>query len=535
MCYLFITLLIISQICLADNKQFVTFKTINDSLTEQQKAEIPSFNSLIENALKGDISSKTSLAFLTYVKSKDKKLNKIGLMLYQDIYTTYGYDLGSERKNEFIQVFYDDLASAYLNKELFGIQPHKAYKLIIENAKHNTIGLSSTLEKLLTDSNYIPIDNNLDFPELLLTLWLEYDNNKPDISLEKVFKGFYDNQLLDMFGELEPDESLFKSCNGSLGQMDELVSKYKSFQNQILTAKDNQDEILKQAKVYFSGFKTSLVNQVGTFNFSDMNIQSFMDMILFDQLESMKNQKSLKLKMNQNLYNKSVEIFVEQVPYALILARLLNTSELELVCHEEWVMLKPKSNMAVKYLITGSFQVENTSWQKDSQVQGTIRWDDGTIYKGSIENNLPEGQGRYKIPARLGSGDFEIVGNFIKGILNGEGQYLYTQTKSKPKANYIGAYKNGLYHGKGQYIDPSTKTNFKGNFINGKFIGKSQYYFKRELSSEDEFILYEGEFKESLPHGIGVCSTKEFEYDCQFYKGYIIGIGGFSLLPEYIK
>jgi hypothetical protein len=169
--------------------------------------------------------------------------------------------------------------------------------------------------------------------------------------------------------------------------------------------------------------------------------------------------------------------------------------------------------------------------------QGFIKWDNGSLYQGGLINGVPEGQGKYEF------GGYELNGMFKNGLLNGKGEYIDKRELSV--FSYKGDFLNGLYHGEGHYLDLSSKNDYKGTFISGSFYGVAKYYFQRDSSKpnvalyknqfiENDFIVYEGEMKADLPDGNGVCTTQEFKYNCEFYKGYLIGIGDYSLLPDYI-
>ncbi len=545
--YLLISLLLISQICFAQQSDPSTFLNLETKLTEEQKLKIAGFENFYPLAKNGDLEAKVFLASRVL---RNKNLKKMGLELFQEIYDTHGYQIEDQVQKQNLMMSYNDLAISYLRNELFELNPKKAYKILIENTRHGSAFGKLNLNQYLSNQEYLPIDSySLDHPDLLSLLWLQYDKNKAKQSLADVINELDKAQTLEIFGELEPEQSLFKSCDGSLGKMNELVSKYSEFQNKILADKNNKETVLTQAISYYTELETSLPNKINSYNFSKINIHTFLNIVLKFSDRDANDKNRFNLKYNQELANNYIEVHMDKVPNSLVITRIFEKFELELLCYKKWIMLKPKSNQAAQHLLLGSFQLESQENHANSEKLGFIKWDDGTVYQGGLINGRPVGQGKFTIPNKHQEGDYEIKGQFKDGVLNGEGEYI--AGTNLQVYSYIGEFENGLYHGKGHYIDHSDNTIYQGNFINGKFSGKAKYYFQRDLlkpslvqnyfknNSNDnldlnDYIIYEGDFKESIPDGKGVCSTTNFNYDCEFYKRYLIGIDNYSLLPEYI-
>ena len=142
-----------------------------------------------------------------------------------------------------------------------------------------------------------------------------------------------------------------------------------------------------------------------------------------------------------------------------------------------------------------------------------------------------------------------VEGNFKNGNMHGQGKDYYIDGSY----SYVGEYKNGLFHGQGHLVDNFEQFEKNGMFINGVYASNQprKKYFVRdsniqestnypidfELISKNKselnnYILYEGPFIEDEPSGKGHCYLKEMNYGCTFYKGFLIGIDGFSLLPS---
>lgn len=83
-----------------------------------------------------------------------------------------------------------------------------------------------------------------------------------------------------------------------------------------------------------------------------------------------------------------------------------------------------------------------------------IKYNDGTIYYGCVQNGLPHGQGILNFT----SGN-EYKGNFLYGMRDGYGEFYYSQKKEK----YVGYWKNDVREGRGDYYFSD------GSLFRGKF------------------------------------------------------------------
>ena len=179
---------------------------------------------------------------------------------------------------------------------------------------------------------------------------------------------------------------------------------------------------------------------------------------------------------------------------------------------------KIESSNSINYL----FNIENELEQekknknkkkKENLIESTseIYFKDGTIYKGTIHNNIIEGYGTFLFPT--GS---KYIGELKKGLRDGKGIY----ENEKNKIYYNGQWKNGLKNGKG--ILKKDNLIYDGEWVNGIINGfgnikwlKSnntyEGYFKNSLLNGNGFMIwndvnekYVGQWENNLQNGIGV-------------------------------
>jgi len=109
------------------------------------------------------------------------------------------------------------------------------------------------------------------------------------------------------------------------------------------------------------------------------------------------------------------------------------------------------------------------------------------------------GQGNYA----SSRGD-TYTGNFSNGKFHGFGKYTFAEGSS-----YEGQWKDGSYSGQGIYTDE------KGNSKEGVYSGNSLN--SKGVWKKNGRVFYEGDFKNSQPHGVG----RQFDAEGKVaYEGY---------------
>ena len=133
--------------------------------------------------------------------------------------------------------------------------------------------------------------------------------------------------------------------------------------------------------------------------------------------------------------------------------------------------------------------------------QGTVRYNDGSEYKGGFHDGLPNGKGSYK--NSKGHLVFEgVYGNgkrargthyaddgtiLFKGVYNRDGQRLEGYGIETGKYSdgslwkYEGEYKKAKWNGKGTYTNSEKRKGwgykYEGEFLNGEFHGNGKWYY----------------------------------------------------------
>ena len=139
-----------------------------------------------------------------------------------------------------------------------------------------------------------------------------------------------------------------------------------------------------------------------------------------------------------------------------------------------------------------------------------IELENGGYYFGQMENNLPNGKGKYY----FSNGEI-YEGDVINNKFEGNGKFIYENGEY-----YIGQWKNNLRIGKGILYYKSNKIKYDGDFLDDKFDGNGKYYF-------DDGEYYEGEFKQGEKNGKGKLYSKDKNiiYDGDFINGNYEGNG----------
>ena len=132
------------------------------------------------------------------------------------------------------------------------------------------------------------------------------------------------------------------------------------------------------------------------------------------------------------------------------------------------------------------------------------------IYKGSVKSSLPEGSG-LMIYKTLNA---EYEGEFIQGVINRKGIYKIDNQMLK------GEFIHGKLIGKGEKLI-GTSSRYVGEFTDSLMHGKGVLRF----NSEKFKGIYNGDFRLNKLHGQGKMKIDNFEYRGEFAHGEIHGNG----------
>jgi hypothetical protein len=174
---------------------------------------------------------------------------------------------------------------------------------------------------------------------------------------------------------------------------------------------------------------------------------------------------------------------------------------------------KPLGNVFELTLPNGRYvgEVNVKSWTAEGK--GTYYYRDGSVYEGTLLNDLPHGPGE----ARMASGEVR-KGTFVNGHAEGkgslhwsdgtsyEGELRLDQPQGLGKYNYAngtmyeGEFVAGDAHGKGKMTWPNGNA-FEGDFLYGKPHGKGTYHF-------DGNAIYKGDMVSGEFHGEGRATSE---------------------------
>jgi TPR repeat protein len=204
-----------------------------------------------------------------------------------------------------------------------------------------------------------------------------------------------------------------------------------------------------------------------------------------------------------------------------------------------------RTGQGTYYFPDGTTQVgifENGIYQEpenqidDADTEEQIIYNDGSSYRGEVENGVPEGFGTMTFT----NGD-SMYGIFINGIMN------------DATAHYDFA-DGGSYDGpmfKTIFIGPGTRTfggdyvghSYTGEFENGNFNGQGTYFFPDGSTNVGEFkdgtfvpskpakpdYVYVGATSNGIPHGVGKMTWGNGDvYKGDFVNGVRHGLGEFT-------
>ncbi len=133
---------------------------------------------------------------------------------------------------------------------------------------------------------------------------------------------------------------------------------------------------------------------------------------------------------------------------------------------------------------------------------GTVSWDDGVIYQGSIKNNEFDGQGKMY----TGEGNILYTGGFKSGLKEGDGvTTLYTTKKTGGKDTF------------------EVFQIFEGTYVKDTLNGDGKIFNK------DNQLIYDGQLKEDQRDGVGKAyyPNGTLAYEGLFSEGGITGLGNF--------
>jgi hypothetical protein len=169
---------------------------------------------------------------------------------------------------------------------------------------------------------------------------------------------------------------------------------------------------------------------------------------------------------------------------------------------------------------------------KSLSFEGQIEFNDGTLYRGMIQDGKINGYGKmiYK------SGD-TYEGHFLNNKKSGHGSYSFQKG-----GFYNGEFAEGTYNGKGTLVD-AAGNRYEGDFASGNYNGdgirtlasgsiytgkfKDGKYHGFGTLVEANGDKYEGEWENGLPHGFGTETNAISVYEGQYEKGNPNGEGSF--------
>ena len=143
--------------------------------------------------------------------------------------------------------------------------------------------------------------------------------------------------------------------------------------------------------------------------------------------------------------------------------------------------------------------------------KGKYVYSNGEYYVGQFKNNLRHGKG----VLYYNDNKIKYEGDFKEDKYEGNGKYYYENGEY-----YIGPFKNNFNNGKGKLYYSNGNLKYEGDFVNDKFEGNGKYVY------EDD-VYYIGRFKSGLKHGKGKLYTKDGKiiYDGTFNNGNYDGYG----------
>jgi len=194
----------------------------------------------------------------------------------------------------------------------------------------------------------------------------------------------------------------------------------------------------------------------------------------------------------------------------------------------------PDGTTQVGIFENGVFQ-ESQNAADDSEEY--LSWEDGSSYRGRVENGKPEGFGHMT----FANGD-SMYGIFVNGIMYDDtAHYDFSDggTYDGPMVNgqfngvgtrkfggqyightYVGNFYNGYFNGHGTYSFPDGSKNV-GEFQNGTFVPENQ--------SKPDYV-YVGATLNGIPHGVGKMTWDSGAvYKGDFVNGLCHGLGELTL------
>ena len=129
--------------------------------------------------------------------------------------------------------------------------------------------------------------------------------------------------------------------------------------------------------------------------------------------------------------------------------------------------------------------------------------------------------------------DIKTYGNFINPIVDSLKKNLYFSFYHYGNDIYIGEYRDIIREGYGKYIRKN-KSYYIGQWLNDYEHGKGIIY--SDINSRNNYLIYEGDFKEGKPNGIGKCVYDNGNYYIgEFLNGIKHGKGKIYYKNGHIK
>ncbi|WP_395374241.1 hypothetical protein [Marinicella sp. W31] len=524
----------------------VTFQTLLSRLTNEQIEKIPELAYLAELKKEKDLGLQLSedIDFLTqfgpeylsmqlytlYKLERQFGQNQLWVDLATQVFEVYGATPEGMTSHEQLWWMYFDLAKAYYKGPETQTKPAMAFKILAACAKEKDCNmLRERLLYYVHSADYLPDTRHLD------SLWEAYTSDfQPMSQVEALHRLTNTEENTDAEITIkQPVDELFHQCQNILGSTDKVMLKFRKQQQNLLSQDSVTQNQLQEAYQSIASMNDLGNKQKITFKFDNINIQNVLSLSLGIMTQA-KDQDDVLIKLPEDFPDYTVEIKAKDVPAVLAFSQIIDLFELEVLCHENWLLIQPKSakslNSSKKFLISNFITQYTFDAIKSAAV---IEWGKEFKYEGEVKNQLPDGFGT------LSTFGNKLNGQFKKGLLDGQGE----RASESGHITMKGQFKNGDLHGKGEYHSTgaylSDKAHFSGNFKDGLFYGTGVLYLNKDPyaqytdpeQKEEKLIQYTGPLSASQPSGEGRCKYQKMEYTCSFHQGYLIAFEGLSLLP----
>lgn len=333
-------------------------------------------------------------------------------------------------------------------------------------------------------------------------------------------------------------------CRNLFSNADEALKLHERYQQDVFASPNHARRIVKSYRAALEKRYLTAGESNVSINFESASLRNIM-YIYFLTKHDINIESANLISEDAEVAKASFKIVAKGFPVRYALALILATNDIDVDCSNDKVHFSSSGDAKIPDRLITPHLI--SSWDKglvveDNQLQGNgkVVFESLFQYQGEVVRSLPNGKGAYLDADGIATQQNE---RFIDGVAAGQGiNYVDGQPycrgnclENESKGNAELAFERFKYVGDVVDMRPSGVGRLE--YVKRPFDNRLQKYYP--IDDDAEVIsFFEGAFVDGVKAGKGRCGIKEngsefYEFDCEFYRGNLVSVGGVYILPSH--